>query len=192
MTEKENRRSRLTRRLLREALMELLKEKNISQISIKSICEKADMNRTTFYLHYQDQYALFDELINDVYNGTVEYMNDVKATGKIEYVQAFLEYVKANGETFKTFLVSNPSAGLRDKLLKLTFDNMTEMLPELPDKDETVYIRNFVAEGGFSSLVAWVAGDFTIPVEKMAELSWRIPSYIHLGASADAAKRKAE
>ncbi len=50
----EDRRARRTRRLLRESLLELLEEKRFGEISIRDVTDRADVNRTTFYLHYTD------------------------------------------------------------------------------------------------------------------------------------------
>ena len=56
--EKGDRRVRYTKMVIRESFLDLLQTKDISQISIKEICEKADINRATFYSHYQDPYDL--------------------------------------------------------------------------------------------------------------------------------------
>ena len=48
----------MTKMLLKDALIELMEEIPFRKISIKDICEQADLNRTTFYLHYADQEAL--------------------------------------------------------------------------------------------------------------------------------------
>ena len=54
----ENRSVRSTRRRLRESFLQLLAEKPIHEISVKELTELADINRGTFYFHYQDIYAL--------------------------------------------------------------------------------------------------------------------------------------
>ena len=54
MAVKNNRRVLITKRILKESLLQLMKEKPISKISIKEICDLSEMSRSTFYLHYQD------------------------------------------------------------------------------------------------------------------------------------------
>jgi AcrR family transcriptional regulator len=51
---------------LREALVELMQDQHISGITVKSICERADVNRSTFYLHYHDQYDLLHQVEQEV------------------------------------------------------------------------------------------------------------------------------
>jgi hypothetical protein len=56
--EKEDRRTRRTRQLLREAFLSLLKEKRFEDISVQDIIERADVARSTFYVHYVDKQDL--------------------------------------------------------------------------------------------------------------------------------------
>ena len=57
-TKKDDRRVRYTKMVLKDSLLKLLSEKDISRITIKEICDGADVNRATFYAHYADQYDL--------------------------------------------------------------------------------------------------------------------------------------
>ena len=48
-----------TRKLLQDALLELLTEKNFDAITVQDIAERSTINRATFYAHFADKYALF-------------------------------------------------------------------------------------------------------------------------------------
>ena len=63
--QKEDRRIRRTKRLLRQALAEIMNEKEFKDITVKEITDRADLNRGTFYLHYEDKFALLDALIDE-------------------------------------------------------------------------------------------------------------------------------
>jgi AcrR family transcriptional regulator len=58
-------RVRRTRQLLQQALLELLKEKRFSSISIYDITRRAAVNRATFYAHFSDKVSLLDTLIRE-------------------------------------------------------------------------------------------------------------------------------
>lgn len=62
MEEKADRRQRKTREAIKTALISLLAEKDLSKISAKDIAERADINRSTFYLHYTDAYSVMDSI----------------------------------------------------------------------------------------------------------------------------------
>ena len=57
-----DRRSRRTRAMLQNALVKLLETKPLNKISVMELTRLADVNRATFYVHYTDIYALFDQL----------------------------------------------------------------------------------------------------------------------------------
>ena len=58
----DNRSVRNTKRRLREGLLRLLEEKPINEISVKELSEQVDVNRGTFYFHYQDIYDLLRDM----------------------------------------------------------------------------------------------------------------------------------
>lgn len=55
-----------TKEVLKEALMHLLKEKNLNSISVTEICQLAKVNRGTFYSHYGQVENLFEEYFKDI------------------------------------------------------------------------------------------------------------------------------
>ena len=59
---KPNRRVQYTRTALRDALIDLICEKPLTHITVTDICTRADINRSTFYLHYQGVHELLAEL----------------------------------------------------------------------------------------------------------------------------------
>jgi AcrR family transcriptional regulator len=69
---KVDRRVRRTRFLLEQAFFELLAEKTFEAISVKDITERADVNRATFYDHFQDKYNMLDEVIGDLFRRSVQ------------------------------------------------------------------------------------------------------------------------
>ena len=62
-----DRRVRKTKAILRKNLIELMKVKNISSITVKELCEKSDINRGTFYLHYRDVFHMLEEIEKELY-----------------------------------------------------------------------------------------------------------------------------
>lgn len=61
-------RVRRTKRLLRQGLTELLKEKSIKKITVRELSERVDINRGTFYLHYKDIYDLVAQIEQELFD----------------------------------------------------------------------------------------------------------------------------
>ena len=76
MERKVDRRSRMTKRILHETLIELLQTAHISELSVKRICEAADLNRSTFYAHYQSPMELLQEIEQEAYQELTGYVTD--------------------------------------------------------------------------------------------------------------------
>ena len=76
----ENRSVRNTRRRLRDGLLQLLEVKPIHDVSVKELTELVDVNRGTFYFHYQDIYDLLHRIEDDFF----EHFDrlDIQAIGK--------------------------------------------------------------------------------------------------------------
>lgn len=62
----EDRRTRRTKRLLRNALVQLVLDNGFDNITVEDVTEHADISRATFYKYYRDKQDLLDQIVNDV------------------------------------------------------------------------------------------------------------------------------
>jgi AcrR family transcriptional regulator len=60
-------RVRYTHKVIKDSLLKLLAEKPIKEITVKEICELAEINRATFYTHYHDPYDLLEQIENELF-----------------------------------------------------------------------------------------------------------------------------
>ena len=67
MSEKTDRRTRKTKEALLREFILLLEEKEIKDISVKELSERADINRGTFYLHYSDIYDMLEQIETELF-----------------------------------------------------------------------------------------------------------------------------
>jgi len=105
MEKKTDRRIIMTKRLLKESLIEILKEKDIYHVSIRELCDNADINRTTFYKYYGSQFDLLADMENDL-------LEFISKTVKIneddpeKIVSSACEYLEDNIE-FGRLIINN-------------------------------------------------------------------------------------
>ena len=105
---KENRRTQMTKKLLKESVFELMEKKPLNKITIKEICANADVNRTTFYKYYGDQYMLVKDAEGELLRKTSEFLKNLSSDEeKITLLEEFLAYMRANGDTFRILLDKN-------------------------------------------------------------------------------------
>ncbi len=70
-TRKMDRRTRYTRQAIRNALLELMRQKSFSKVTVTEVCKLAEMNRGTFYLHYLDLDDVLDDILTEMMAETV-------------------------------------------------------------------------------------------------------------------------
>lgn len=68
----EDRRVRKTKNAIKQAFIKLLAEKELERITIQDITTLADINRGTFYLHYEDKYLLLSDLEDEILAGLAD------------------------------------------------------------------------------------------------------------------------
>lgn len=157
--EKENakpvgRRVKMTKMLLKQSLIELMHEKSIHEISIKDICSGADVNRSTFYRHYNTQYELYDEVLEDITKDISEIY--LSCSGDDYTAQSFLaeilKYIEANRDTFLVILSGNSNVSMGE-----TFNRFTSRFIDTENASELkVYIVQFIAAGMTSFIWTWL------------------------------------
>lgn len=98
--------------------MALLKEKPISSLTIKEICELADLNRSTFYAHFSSQYdllnAIEEEFIEDMVS-TLNQYNFSKEEEALKMTEKILEYIARNSDVCQMLLGENSDIHFQKK-----------------------------------------------------------------------------
>jgi len=69
-TRKTDRRTRYTRQVIRDALLELMQQKSFSRVTVTELCRLAEINRGTFYLHYLDLDDVLDDILTELMSET--------------------------------------------------------------------------------------------------------------------------
>lgn len=104
-----------TAKRIQQALIDLLNTKDFYEISISEICEKANINRSTFYSHYDNTYDLLKETQESLLQEFKDHFdideNFILTANKEnsyllvpEYIVPFLEYVRNNRKIFKVYM----------------------------------------------------------------------------------------
>lgn len=175
MERKENRRVMLTKRMLKNALIELLKEKDLYHISIRELCERADVNRTTFYKYYGSQFDLLTDMEGDI----IAFINKTvtKNQANIETtIQILCKYLESNLEFARLLINNNIDPSFPEKLFSL--DTIKESFIKncfgKYDAIEMEYLFNFITYGAFRIICMWLNREERESPEKLAAMIKRI------------------
>jgi len=156
-----DRRVQRTRQLLRNALMQLVEEKGYDAVTIEEITERANLGRTTFYLHYQSK----DELLLDHHTDFTSQLNldrlsreqllgDVPQQELVE----FLEEINQGKMVYLAFTQARDAdvimRNISEKMIRNLQESLREAFPDTtPDPPEDILTRYIV--GAQMSLIDW-------------------------------------
>lgn len=175
MATKNNRRTIITKKILKDSLLELMQKKTISKITIKEICDLSEMSRSTFYLHYPDQYALLEDIEKEVLEKTFEYLKSLDTeANSIASIEVLLNYIKDNKATFGILFCQRESYDFQKSIIQKVQTYLRPTLPGLPDALEEKYIYSFIMHGSHSTIVDWINNGFDIESRRLADILYHI------------------
>jgi Transcriptional regulator len=171
MAQKENQRIKLTKRLLKNSLINLMHTKPIGKITIKELCENADINRSTFYLYYTDQYVLLNEIENELLSHSREHLEKIDSNvGSVQYLEALLSYIENNADIFRTLLCRQGSQSFQSAFVETSFHNLKLNLSLNCTESVAGYVYNYLIMGCLSTIKQWIESDFDMSSKDMANL----------------------
>lgn len=172
-----------------KAFLELLSLKDFEYITVKEICDKAGVNRSTFYLHYETIGNLLAECMNYVNEHFTSYFKDVNRDRfkdienmsfselnlmTPEYLSPYLSYIKENRKLFLTALQKLTSLGLEKNYKKMFVYIFNPVLKRfnIPE-NERKYVMAFYIEGIIAIIKEWLKSDCEETVEHMIKIIQR-------------------
>ena len=164
-----------------EAFLELLEKKDFAYITVKEICEKAGVNRSTFYLHYETVNDLLAESARYFVNqfvaampyDTAEFMAKLQSRPleelyliTSEYLTPYLNFVKENSRLFRISLEQASVLRLNDAYLSLNRHVFTPILDRfhIPPAEQK-YMIPFYINGLMGIVNEWLKEDCKDSVE---------------------------
>lgn len=168
---KEDRRVTMTKRMLRDALIEMLKEKDIYHISIRELCERADVNRSTFYKHYGSQFDLLTDMENNMLDFIVKTIKHNEAEPE-KIITTACKYLEENIEFARLIINNNVDPAFAQKLFAMDSVKASALkrFSDINNDAELEYIYNFLIYGAFRVICVWLNKEDRESPEMLAKL----------------------
>ena len=185
-------RVRYTKDILKKSLLELLKNKKIDKITVKELCEKAQINRGTFYLHYSAPNDLLYEIEKDFMANHSELFTDYMTKASLhqndrgmDKLQALFQVTSENIELCKIIFGPNGDYRFQEKIKKqMKQETIRHWSVEFPEYkiEHLEYIFDYVFSGSMSLIFNWINDndEQKITVEQLANRLDRLGHYAHL------------
>ncbi len=164
-----------TKKFLYEALIGLLKEKPFEEIKVSDICEKALINRSTFYAHYSDKYELLDSFIKDVKLSLKEELKkNTNITNTKEYylemLRIFFLHVNERKLFYSAILVNNQNSIVTDMIFSALNEDIKKRIEEnnqLKSKIPSDIVTSFYLGAVFNIGIDWLKNPSKYTTEEL-------------------------
>lgn len=170
-----DRRVRKTKKAIRNAFALLLSEKNINDITVKDIAEKADINRKTFYNYYSGVYQVVDEIENEILDTFEEAVKDVDVRSVINNPYIIFDKLNVIINTdldFYTHIIQmDKNISLATKLISLLkTKTMATLKSQIDFADDGVLdiAVDFAMSGMIAVFQHWSRSDKTKTLEEIS------------------------
>lgn len=168
----EDRRVRKSKKAIKQAFIQLLKEKDLEKITIQEISDLADINRGTFYLNFIDKYALLEEMEDEQVEKIWEYVDisqmDKLTNSKEEFIDNFanvvvkkvITHINENFDFYSVVLSLDRKSKIEQQISAIIGKNLNHLLGS--GKTNTVigipadYYLSYVSGSMLSIIKHWI------------------------------------
>ncbi len=181
----EDLRVRRTHKLLWEALMAELSERAFEEITIKDICERAMVHRTTFYKHYEDKYALLEQGMRQMYDALSAEVNMPASTFSVDdpspsFVRLFV-HVAEHERFYKPMLCGEGISRFRKLIKDYIVEHAEVKMSASNPVDQSLAVppalhAQFFSGALISIVTWWLENDMPLPPHQMAHYLLSIQS----------------
>lgn len=173
---KTDRRVKYTRMVIKDSFVKFLKQKPIQKITVKEICEDADVNRATFYSHFTDQYDLLRQIEEEIIHAISDFLKDYDVRDldlvPVEMIEKILLYIAENAELFDLLLNQNGDLQFQQEVIRIL--GTQQLIPLIGSEglnlEDARYIFHFLASGAVGIIQLWLSENLARPAREIASL----------------------
>jgi len=176
-SKKEDRRVSRTKRNINTAFLELSKEKDLSKITIKELCELADINRKTFYTYYSSisdvLSAIENQIINEFQNRITELKKSKINLTVTDIILCIGDLLNTNSEFVHQLVQVDTLDGLEKKVGYVIKDALKNVLvPEEQYQNDLVNMTlEYIISGAVTMYIQWFSTKNSIPLKTLTDFT---------------------
>jgi len=149
-----DRRTRYTLMVIREAFFDLFSEVGFAKMTVADICRRADINRGTFYLHYEDKFALLDAIIDEALEAAPPLEGNAQAS--------MCQRAPANDEYLMLYSDSEGFSRIASRVIECGAEQIVPSIMEeagLSEQDAyLLFVHNAYGNLAVNRLLGWQRG----------------------------------
>lgn len=179
----EDTRVQFTKRVLKDALLQILKDKPIGKVTIKELCEEAGLNRGTFYLHYNEPNDVLREIESDFVHEQLAFFDPYLKNDNPDQLAKLFGAVVQNRDLSLVLFGHNGAPQFTDRIKAMVREGvLREWQKEFPkySRADLEFVFEFVFPGAMQLILNWLNDSSTLPVSEFAHRLDLLGHYCHL------------
>lgn len=166
----ENQRVRLSKIMLKNALVELLETKPINKITVYELCRSAHINRSTFYKYYGEPQDILNEILNELLEKTAIIVKN--ENNEFSRLKTILTFLRDNRETIIRIIANVSEQKLIDHIygVPTLHENLYSLLKNSEASINKEYLKVFYHYGSFAIIRAWLNNGCVESPQEMAQI----------------------
>ena len=182
MTPRE-RKAQKTKLFLEEGLLQLMKEKNIKNITVRELTERVNINRSTFYLHYMDIFDMVEKIeqkLIDMFYEELEADSKERSTEEDVYhfMESAISFLQKHRRTFLILCGKNGDHSFLDRLVELTYRHanvwIRSILEEKTNLRDVEHATVFFCNGCVAILASWLKNEEERNTSEILQLMFQL------------------
>lgn len=170
---KGNRRTLYSKKVIIDAFLMLLQEKNLNKITVTDICKKADINRGTFYSYYNDPFDLMRSIEEEMIEKMLSTINISGDESLQNMLNEIFNLILENKEFCKILFNEKNSSYVLSTLLNSAYEKkIEEIKQQFPNANETQleYYYTYTTGGTIEIIRKWINDDMKIPAGEVIRI----------------------
>lgn len=174
--QKENRRVKMTKAMLNESFLKFLEEKPLSRITVKEICDDADVNRSTYYVYYSDPYDQLHKIEDTFIQEQTAYIDTILQTGEQDDLNfskimiKLLQYYRERKRLLQVLFGKYGDIHLEYDILSFVAERiLSSGVRQTKMPQEQLQDYTYAASGSFGLILYWIMTDCKEQPEHLAK-----------------------
>lgn len=164
-----------SKQMLRQAFIDLLAERDVEKITVAEITRRADLSRNTFYAHYQDVYAILEEIQAEYLDSLNAYIDEAIKNDEIEdplpLLKRVIDFINSERATAKVLIGKREAPVFIDKLRHVFLERIVLKIDQVPlrDRDGFMTFADFMAYGIVGLIQEYLRDELSLTADEFCE-----------------------
>lgn len=197
MAPKIDRRQLRTKQLLRNAMLELIEENGVQGLTVTDIANRADVNRGTFYLHYQDAPDMLQKVQDEVFASVLKAMREIDVVEMMRFSErgepypkiiALLEEFSREAYFFRLMIGPHGNSSYIVKFRRVMQEHIAARLAQRQPSDDNMlvprdYLITFIASANMGIISYWIESGMQQTPREIAVIIMKLVQHGSLAAT---------